>query len=491
MAQGARAASCLLSGLRDAAALDPRSLALFRIALALLLLANLAQRAPVFSALYGDAGAFPRHLVAPATPGFAELYFAYLLAGSPPALWALALLSALCALLLALGLRTRLAAAASWFLLVSLNTRNPFATSYEDSVLTLLLFFGCFLPLGARFSLDARRAARPAPARVVSGASIALLVQFAAIYLFTALLKTGPAWHEEASALAYTLGQSYAARPLAAAALAHPEILAGATRLTRAFELGIGCALLSPLANGPLRALAVLSVWGFHAALALLLAIGLFPWVMMAGALALAPSWLWERLPARVQARAPVSPPAPGPRGVRAWLLHGAPLAALALALAANVAGLVDGRLPAPLAWLAGTLRLEQAWRMYAPEPERYDYFYAFPGTLADGRRVDLARGGAALTSDPPERQPWRPAPRPWALFLDHARVHRRGGAGRALGAWLCRSWNAAHAGGARLLRVEWVMERFEMDRGRERRTRPLGAWACGDAKAGITLPAR
>jgi hypothetical protein len=482
------------SRLRRVFGLDPRSLALFRIGLGLLVLANLAGRASVFAALYGDGGVLPQQVVARVAPWWPTPYFAYMLDGSGPALAAVALASVGFALLLVLGLYTRLATTLSWFLLVSLNTRNFLATSYEDYVLMLLLFFGIFLPLGARFSLDARGKSESAPTEpVVSGGSVALLIQFGCIYLFAALLKTGAAWHSEGSAVAYAMSQNYVGRSFTAAALEHAELLAFLTHVTWIWELLVPFMLLSPVWNGPVRSFAVGSIWAFHAGLGIFMALFLFPWVMGVGALALLPAWAWERLSlARATpVRRPKPEPGVGPN-ITAWIGHGLPLAALAYVLASNLASLSAGsELPGLLRRVGQVLPLDQKWAMYAPSPERWDYFYVVPGTLADGGRVDLLRGGRPFSIDPPSSLPWRGPSRPWGLYLDHARVHRQKGPGLGLASWYCRSWNEDHHGEERLLKLEWIQVRFDLAHDRAREDRRLGAWSCPASPAGLTRPIR
>jgi len=493
------ASSAVPGRLREVFGLDPRSLALFRIGLGVLLLANLAGRAPYFRMLYGAGGVLPEEVVTRFAPGWTAPYFAYQIDGSGPTLLALALVSAAFALMLVLGWRTRLATVASWFLLVSLNTRNYLATSYDDYVLTLLLFFAMFLPLGARFSLDSRARAGPAPqGSVLSGGSVALILQFACIYFFSALLKTGETWHSEGSAVFYALSQNYVARFGASAVLEQRELLALLTRTTFAWELLVGPLLLLPFWNGPIRTLVVVSVWGFHAGLGLFMTLFLFPWVMAVGAVALLPAWAWERLPGGARPRAAASQLQSEARAGRAawliaplrWLTHAVPLLALAYVLAFNLVGLSpEGELPAWLRSVGSTLRLNQRWAMYAPDPTHWDYFHVIPGSLADGRRVDLLRDGRVLTPDPPDTLPWRGPSRAWALYLDHARAHRHKGPGLGLASWYCRSWNQAHAGSERLVKVEWLLVRFDLRRERAREDLPLGAWSCPAGPGGLTRP--
>jgi hypothetical protein len=482
----------VLARLRAAIAVDPRSLALLRMGLGVLLLANLVGRAAHFEALYGQPGVLPTSLLPHLNLPGQSLFFAYLVSGTPVALGLAAGASALFAVGLALGCYTRTCTLASWFLLVSLNTRNPLATSYEDSVLQALLFWGIFLPLGAAWSLDARRSgAPPARAPVASAASCALLLQFAAIYFFGALHKTGPAWHADADAVYYTLAQNYVARPIAAALRDQPGAIALLTRLTWHWELSFPLLVFSPLWNGPLRTFAVATVWAFHAGLWVCLALALFPPVMMLGALGLLPPWLWQRLAGGVAAAA--DPPARG--GAAALAREGVPAALILLLLAGNLASLPGApALPRGVAAVARVLGLDQGWRMYAPEPQKSDFYHVMPGTLADGRRVDLARGGAPLAEGPPATPPWRDPSRPWSLHLERVRTYGPHiELGLPLASWMCRSWNATHAGPERLVTFAWVVERFDLEHDRKPASDHLGTWRCaegpGDFTQRVALP--
>jgi hypothetical protein len=479
--------------LRSVFGVDTRSLACLRIGLGILLLVNLAERAPVFGALYGNAGVFPATLAHGVNPGWDGLFFPYLASGRPGWIASLGGLSALLAAGLALGWRTRLCTLGSWYLLASLDARDPLAASYEHQVLRLLLFFGAFVPLGARWSLDARAGRGRSEGVVVGGGSAALLLQFAAIYFFSALEKTGPAWHADADAIGYAVSQNYWARPVAASLLAHAEWLAPLTRITWHWELLLPLALLSPFRPVVTRTLAVASVWAFHGSLWLCLAIGIFPATMMVGATAFLPGAFWDRLAARSGRAAPDPGNGAGLPRRAAALRDGVPLACIALVCLVNVSGLPGmGFLPPRIVWLAGTLRLDQGWRMYAPEPEDFDYFYVMPGRLADGRVVDVVRDGTPVSDEPPSSAPWRNPPRPWALHLDQARIHRRKGLARPVAAYLCRRWNDAHTGVDRLVLLEWHMERYELD-GRGGRSAPerrvIGRWRCAQGPLGITRP--
>jgi hypothetical protein len=84
-----------------------------------------------------------------------------------------------------------------------------------DMLLYLLLFWGIFLPLDARFSIDAalNEDAQKAPNAFFSMATMALLVQAMCVYTFGALLKTSPVWIPDGTAIYYALHIDYIITP--------------------------------------------------------------------------------------------------------------------------------------------------------------------------------------------------------------------------------------------------------------------------------------
>jgi len=122
----------------DRVAVDGRALGALRIALGLLLLADLVLRARFLGAFYTDAGVFPRALLVERYPTISTFSLHALSGG----LWwqvALFVGAGLAALSLLVGYRTRLATVASLLLLVSLHARNPLVLNAGDSLLRRLL----------------------------------------------------------------------------------------------------------------------------------------------------------------------------------------------------------------------------------------------------------------------------------------------------------------------------------------------------------------
>ena len=138
---------------------DLRALAIFRMAIASLLLIDLWYRGQDLQAFFTDAGILPRQ----ARIGLIELgdrfgrehtWSLHMLSGEA---WMQGLLMALAtwvAISFLLGYRTRITAVISWILLLSLDGRNPAILDSGDVLLRCMLFWSLFLPLGARYSLD-------------------------------------------------------------------------------------------------------------------------------------------------------------------------------------------------------------------------------------------------------------------------------------------------------------------------------------------------
>ena len=118
------------------------------------------------------------------TPRYVSLHF---LDGTADFQGALFVIAGLFALALLVGWWTRLATAASWFLLTSLHARNPMVLQGGDTLLRLLLFWGLFLPLGRAGRWTAwRRGGRPPGDAEVSAGSAALVLQVCFVYWFSA-----------------------------------------------------------------------------------------------------------------------------------------------------------------------------------------------------------------------------------------------------------------------------------------------------------------
>jgi hypothetical protein len=227
-----RSTAWLRAALARRLGIDLRALAAFRIGLGAVLLADLLLRSRNLVIFYTDAGVLPRSLLAANRPVISQLSI-HTLSGDLLLQAGLFTLAGACAVALLVGYRTRLAVLLSWLLLVSLHARNPLVLNGGDSLLRRLLFWGVFLPLGSRWSLDtlagrARQSttlSRGTGGRVTGVAAAGLLIQVVLVYATNAGFKlTGSRWLS-GEALAYVLRLDEFTTAIGAALVEFPALL--------------------------------------------------------------------------------------------------------------------------------------------------------------------------------------------------------------------------------------------------------------------------
>ncbi|MEO0532325.1 MAG: DCC1-like thiol-disulfide oxidoreductase family protein [Cyanobacteria bacterium P01_A01_bin.123] len=282
--------------------LDLRSLALLRMGLALIILMDLFKRIGDLTAHYSDAGVLPRSLLTQEylTGGYWSFHA---LSGSPIFQGLLFGVAALIAIAMLLGYKTRLATIASWALIISLHNRNPALIFAADDVLRAVMFWAMFLPLGARFSLDAAFNPRSLtlPQRVFSAATVALMVQQCGIYMFSALFKTSSTiWWPEGSAVYYSLSFDQYVTPLGRLFLNAPPVMTLFTHATLVLEWLGPLLIFMPFRTSFFRNLAVALFVSLHLGFGLTLNLGVFPWLSTFTWLAFIPSATWEGWTKRV-----------------------------------------------------------------------------------------------------------------------------------------------------------------------------------------------
>lgn len=291
---------------------DLRSLAALRVVLALLVLVDLGRRSTDLSAHYSDQGVPP--------PSDLETGYAFSLnlANGTPEFQALLFgLAALAALSMLVGYRTRLATFVVWLVVLSIQVRNPLILIAGDTLLLLLLFWSLFLPLGAVWSVDRLRSRlrsgvqRLAP-RFFSMATVALFLQIALMYWFTAIRKSGEAWRWDGTALYYTLSGNRGLTWLGEYTLEFPTLLAALTFATLALEAFGPFLLFSPVLTGPIRTAAVLAFMSLHFGILVTMNVGLFPFIAGSCMVCFLPGWFWDRALPGLRA-------APGRHPLRRW----------------------------------------------------------------------------------------------------------------------------------------------------------------------------
>ncbi|HKJ24755.1 MAG TPA: HTTM domain-containing protein [Myxococcota bacterium] len=453
----ARAAARLWSGFARASGrafeIDLRSLALLRVGLGAMLLVDLARRARFLERDYTDLGRLPAEALAP-YGAFATRNLHTWASGEPAAVAALFALQALFALALLLGWHTRIATGLCWVMVTSLQWRNPGLNLGGDVMMRLMLFWGLFLPLGARASLDARRRSGPPPADAfASWATAAVLLQMGLTYWMALLHRgAGTLWWS-GDALYFALHYDQFATRFAVWLRQFETILPALTYLTLAWETAGPVLAISPFGQPWLRGLAVAGFVALHLGIAACFRLDLFGPEFAAIWMGFLPGAFWDALARRIPTlrRAegtPLRVPAAAQAAVAVLLVY-------VVAINESTLERVHPSLRLPEGWTrpAELLRIDQRWALFAPDPPRYDGWYVMAGRTADGREVDLLRGGAPKTWDKPPVVSALVDPRT-RRYLASFELQSGDPRWPFYVAWLCREANARRAGPDRLLRV-------------------------------------
>ncbi len=439
---------------------DLRSLALLRMCLGLLIMADLALRARHLVAHYTDLGAAPSALILDEY-GFA-CYFSlhWWLSGSVTAEAGAFLAGGLAAAALLLGFRTRLATIACWYLQASLLTRTPLVHTAGDRTLLLLLFWSMFLPLGARWSLDSRRRPLAASNVHVSVATFAILLQVCFIYWFSVVLKLQVPMWREGYAVNFALTRDSYATAFAVWLRQYHGLMEVLTLGTLAWEL-LGPALpFIPKLTAPGRVMAVVGSCVLHLSFAVCMNLGIFAFISSAAWMVFLPTALWDRLGA---AR---SPPEAAPIRT-APIINVAAAGAFALVLLLNLGLLPQMRRIAQtapyrlLTRLGYLLRLRQDWGMFTHEQASSNGWYVVVGSVPGGREIDLLAGGAPVSWETPDVPSRRYGTARWSQFFHYPPDIGQSPYWAPYVRYLCRTWNEGRSESEALSGVAvWFMLR-------------------------------
>lgn len=463
---------------------DTRALGIFRIGLGLMLLYDLGSRSLDMTAHYTDDGFMPRQRL---VGGWVSpLFYSFHNWGGNVASQAILFaVAAVFATMLLVGYRTRIAAVMSFVLLASLQGRNYLILQGGDDILRVMLFWSLFTPLAARYSVDAVLAAHagvkaPAPPRVFSIGALALVCQLFAMYVVSAILKAGPAWHQNGNAIHLAIHHHAFATNFGIWLRELPDsVLRAGTYAVWWLEMVGPFLFFVPVRTYLFRTLLALSYIGFHFGLFLSMNLGHFPWICMLCWLLVLPSWFWDRPFARLlgalkltllleasaaRATALVTRFAPRlapPRGLvfagpRRWTTAFAALmvvyVAHGTAYAAEHHGNVDGAAYEPLMMI----RLNANWGMFAPNPPSESGWFVFVGKQKNGIEVDPWRDGAPVSWEQPELPSTTYRMERWRKFLDNIINPRHAVVRPYFLRWMCNDWNERHGEEEQLKSLEF-----------------------------------
>ncbi|EDX78342.1 hypothetical protein MC7420_6995 [Coleofasciculus chthonoplastes PCC 7420] len=481
-----------LSKLEPLFGFDLRSLAVFRIGVAIILIADLLIRAQDITTLYSDAGVLPR------TALIEEIlhpwyWSVHLLGGQPFIQGVVFLLAGLIAVALLVGYRTRLAAIASWVLLISLQNRNPTVLFAADDMMRALLFWMMFLPLGACYSVDSalNSSSKPLPKRILTGATFALTLQIYYVYAFSAAFKTtSDIWFPKLTAVYYALSFDQYAAPLGQFLLNFPPLLVFSTVATLILEWIGPLFLFIPWRTTFFRCATIITFVLLHVGLYVVSLSPVFKplaYILRWRPLMAVGTKFYETIASNRQVAGQFTAPLKfRPVEVRSsGLLNIVTLLLLAYVTVWNFRSLADARSLKQtldpnvrakidrvmksrtlnsLDWISRLLRLDQSWSIFAPAPPRDDGWHVIVGKLKDGSEVDLLRNGRSVNWDKPtikQRNALYPNMQ-WRTYFINLN--------RAIGnklypyyaEYLCRTWNQQHQGNQQLesLEIYFVDER-------------------------------
>lgn len=282
-------------------AIDLRTLAFVRVMTGLVIIIDLISRSADLSAHYSDAGVIPRAFLLGASDEWTFSVFA--LGGSYMFVTAMFILTGVIALLLALGWKTRVMTLLAWLMVMSLQNRNPLVCYGGDSILRMMLFWGMFVPWGAKYSIDSlrygfNRLSDHLPQKVFTVGTASLALQVLYIYIFTALFKNGVEWHSEGTAVYYALTiDELSSRFNYLGRMLPLDVLKGLTWSVLAWEWIGPLFLIWP--NWRVRLFGIFGFIVLQVGFNVFLVLGLFPVFATLAILVFIPSEVWDRLRAR------------------------------------------------------------------------------------------------------------------------------------------------------------------------------------------------
>jgi hypothetical protein len=286
----------IASRLRLLFSIDLRSLAAFRVLLAIAMLASLIVTLFDVRAFLTDDGILPRSALIPTLkPGAVSLYLAN---GSYAFALTLVLVNIAAAVCLLVGWRTRAATFVCWVLYVSMDVRNFLTLQGGDQLIGLLLFWAMFLPAGAVFSVDAAldpRNRRDEPP-LFSVATVGLLLQALYVYFFGALLKSGREWVPDGTAVMLAISLDTYATRLAIWFRDLPALAKGLTFYVWFLEIFSPLLLFFPDRHLRVRSTAIGLLVLMHIGFRLFINIGHFWLVSIASLASYVPHVIWRWL---------------------------------------------------------------------------------------------------------------------------------------------------------------------------------------------------
>jgi hypothetical protein len=133
-----------------------------------------------------------------------------------------------------------------------------------------------------------------------------------------------------------------------------------------------------------------------------------------------------------------------------------------------NLTTVSEFKMPERLDNLGTFLGLNQNWGVFAPNPLKTDGWYVIPGTLRDGRQIDLMPAAIykdfslreGVSWEKPESVPDTLKNKYWRKYLGEIRLSENEELRQPFARYICRQWNAHHTGDEQLAELQFVFMR-------------------------------
>lgn len=446
--------------------LDLRALGLLRIGMGALILTDLIIRGTDLEAHYSDTGVLPLSVLF--EHNWPELNISiHTISGMWQVQLVLFIIAAMFALMLMFGWKTRLASIVSWFLLLSLQHRNPMILQGGDDLFRMMLFWGMFLPWGARYSIDSMNAEKPASHGYCGMAGVAYMLQVGFVYFFSAMLKTSAEWHSEGTALYYALSLDQMVLPLGKLIYPYPELLKMLTVSVWYMEVLVMFLFFVPVYTTFFRTVAVLLIISLHIGIAATLFVGLFFIIGIVTTFGMLPpsfmDW-FDRKTARIQAWCSVKAGwlkekwhsvvqydfrlriRPANRQLMMVVREFSIVFFLLFVVSWNLQNIrYVNDVTKSVNWAGLLFRTDQNWGMFAPGVFKDDGWYILEGTTAKNEKIDINRGGAPVTYAKPASVVSLFSNDRWRKFSENYLFVSNGYLRPYYADMVLRRWNEAH----------------------------------------------
>jgi hypothetical protein len=337
-----------------------------------------------------------------------------------------------------------------------------------------------FLPLSRRFSLDRLSAPKQAPANgsYLGLAGVAFIVQVCMIYSIGALMKSGPTWHVDYTAVGYALAVETYSRPLGHWLGQFDSLTMTLTIITLYLELYGPLLFILPVFSSWGRSIGFVLFAGLQIGFGLCMTMGIFGPVMISLTFAFLPSSFWDRFAEPLGRKIVDMFGGLAQAGARMRNIHraGRPRSRSSRSLSIVIALLRDGvvallmlimvlwnvgnipgqpwRLTPRLQALGYSVGLDQIWDMFAPDPLPIDGWFVIAGRLRNGKTVNLMSGASPVSFDRPASIADSYRSQLWMSYLISL-WDSDGYSPEFFAKYLCTTWDEQHSGDEQLRSVE------------------------------------